>query len=154
MSSEDESVGRQFGRNRLAMAQRLAAAQKYQQQLQGSESSSSFGWVTDLLGSDSQSHGSYGGGGGGSTTGSCFSLDICPDLVIVAITVAGAAAAYLLYTAITAGRRRKRSAGGDGDLGVGAGSFYPFVSFAEEFLAEGTEFNSIKYFFKLSLVLL
>ena len=134
MSSEDESVGRQFGRNRLAMAQRLAAAQKYQQQLQGSESSSSFGWVSDLLGSDSQSHGSYGGGGGFGSS-SCFTIDICPDLILAAIAAAGAAAAYLLYTAITAGRRRKRSAGGDGDLG--SGSFYPFLSFAEEFLAEG-----------------
>ena len=123
--------GRQFNGNRLAMAQRLAAAQKYQQQLQGSESSSSpFGWVSNIFGADqrssgSQPHGSYGGGG--STTASCFTIDICPDLILAAIAAAGAAAAYLLYTAITAGRRRKRS-GADTSL---------FLSFAERFLSLG-----------------
>lgn len=55
------------------------------------------------------SGGSYSGMGGGGG-GSCFSLDICPDLILAAIAAAAAAAAFLIYNAIVAaGRRRKRS---------------------------------------------
>ena len=62
----------------------------------------------DLQGSDSSSYGSYGGYG--SDPGSCFSLDICPDLILAAIAAAAAAAAFLIYNAIVAaGRRKKRS---------------------------------------------
>ena len=70
-----------------------------------------------LQGSGSSSHGSYGGGGYGSDPGSCFSLDICPDLILAAISAAAAAAAFLIYQAITmAGRRRrKRSLGQEED---------------------------------------
>ena len=41
----------------------------------------------------------------------CFTIDICPDLLISGLTAAAAAAFYLIYMAITvkAGRRKKRS---------------------------------------------
>ena len=59
---------------------------------------------TDLLGSLS------GGGDHGMTeSGSCFSLDICPDLILALIAAAAAAGFYFLYITITmAGRKRKR----------------------------------------------
>ena len=51
-------------------------------------------------------HGSFSGGGMAS---SCFSIDICPDLILAAIAVAAAGAAFIIYQAITvAGRRKKR----------------------------------------------
>ena len=57
------------------------------------------------------SGGSYSGMGGGGG-GSCFSLDICPDIIITLIAAAAAAGFYLLYVTIqNAGRRRRRSAG-------------------------------------------
>ena len=63
----------------------------------------------DLQGSAQSAYGSYGGGYG-LDPGSCFSLDICPDLILAAIAAAAAAAAFLIYNAIVAaGRRRKRS---------------------------------------------
>ncbi len=46
-----------------------------------------------------------------------FDVDICPDLVLAAAAAFGAAAFLALYIAITTnanGRRRKRSAGGEG----------------------------------------
>ena len=54
-------------------------------------------------------YGSFSGMGGGS--GSCFTLEICPDLLIAGIAVAAAAAFWLIYEAITmaGARRRKRS---------------------------------------------
>ena len=56
---------------------------------------------TDLLGSLS--------GGGESGSGSCFSLDICPDLILALIAAAAAGGFYFLYITITmAGRKRKR----------------------------------------------
>ena len=85
------------------------AALKYQAGLQ-SAAPSGLSWLTDpLQGSSSSSYGSYGGGYG-LDPGSCFSLDICPDLILAAIAAAAAAAAFLIYNAIVAaGRRRKRS---------------------------------------------
>ena len=82
-------------------------ALKYQQ------SSSGLSRLTDpLQGSSSSSYGSYGGGGYGLDPGSCFSLDICPDLILAAIAAAAAVAAFLIYNAIVAaGRRKKREAG-------------------------------------------
>ena len=60
---------------------------------------------TDLLGSLS-SEGDYGMMGG---SGSCFSLDICPDLILALIAAAAAGGFYFLYITITmAGRKRKR----------------------------------------------
>ena len=62
----------------------------------------------DVQGSSSSSYGSYGGGYG-LDPGSCFSLDICPDLILAAIAVAAAIAAFVLYQTITmAGRRRRK----------------------------------------------
>ena len=59
---------------------------------------------TDLLGSFS-SDGMTGAGG----SGSCFSLDICPDLILALIAAAAAGGFYFLYITITmAGRKRKR----------------------------------------------
>ena len=89
------------------------AAAKYQAGLQSGlhqKSSSSLSWLTDPLQGSSSSSSSYGSyGGGGLDPGSCFSLDICPDLILAAIAAAAAAAAFLIYQAITvAGRRKKR----------------------------------------------
>ena len=73
-----------------------------------------------LIASRAGHHGGYGGyghkGGGGSNLGlgNLFgnvdlTLDICPDLLLSAVALAGAAFFYLIYTATTmAGRRRKR----------------------------------------------
>ena len=62
----------------------------------------------------SQLQGSFSGGGGyggDMPGGSCFSIDICPDLILALITAAAAAAALGLYLLIVgAGKRRKRSA--------------------------------------------
>ena len=84
-----------FGLNRPAL--------KYQQ------SASDLSWLTDpLQGASSSSYGSYGGGYG-LDPGSCFSLDICPDLILAAVAAAAAVAAFLIYQAITmAGKRRRR----------------------------------------------
>ena len=92
------------GRIRPQLA--LAAAQKYQVDRQQAGIG---GWVSDLLGSGSGGHGgSYSGGGGyGSSPGSCFSIDICPDIILAVIAAAAAAAVYLLYTTITAGRKKR-----------------------------------------------
>ena len=63
----------------------------------------SSGTNSDLLGSPS------GGGGYGMTDpGSCFSLDICPDLILALIAAAAAAGFYFLYITITMAGRRKR----------------------------------------------
>jgi hypothetical protein len=99
------------GRLRPQLA--LMAAQKYQVDRQGQGG----GWVSDLLGSGSGGHGgSYSGGGGyGSSPGSCFSIDICPDIILAVIAAAAAAAVYLLYTTITAGRKKRST--GTGDVG-------------------------------------
>ena len=44
-----------------------------------------------------------------SNPGSCFSLDLCPDILLAVIAAAAAAGAYFLYITITqAGRRRRR----------------------------------------------
>ena len=61
-----------------------------------------------MLAAASGGHGSYSGGGGSS---SCFTIDICPDLLIAAIAAAAAGAFYLIYTGITkaSAKRRKRS---------------------------------------------
>ena len=101
---------------------RFAAAAKYQAQAQQQQGPSGLAWLGNSLGlgggqdlqsSQSQPYGSYSSGyGGGSPGGSCFSIDICPDLILAAIAAAAAAAAFGLYIAITqAGRRKKRSDG-------------------------------------------
>ena len=72
-----------------------------------SQSSSSYDWLSDL--DTSASHGSFGGFSSFGTA-SCFSIDICPDLLLGAIAVAATGAGFLIYTAIVAaGRRRKRN---------------------------------------------
>ena len=55
-----------------------------------------------LLGSETKE---YGGGGT-----NCYSVDICPDLLLAAIAAAAALAFYLLYMAITmvVGRKRRK----------------------------------------------
>ena len=63
----------------------------------------------DLKGAGTSSyHGSFGSLGMGGTD--CFTIDICPDLLLAAFAAAAAAAFWLIYTAITqnAGRRRKK----------------------------------------------
>jgi hypothetical protein len=103
------------GYNRFGQGMMNGAAQKYQPFMQNknpvqTQAASPFGWLSDLTGSDSNSYGSYSGHG--ASPGSCFSLDICPDLILAAIAAAAAAAAFLIYTAIVAaGRRKKRSDG-------------------------------------------
>jgi len=90
----------------------LAAAQKYQADRQQLPLGGRVGdWVSDLMGSGSGGHGgSYSGGG--SSPGSCFSIDICPDIILAVIAAAAAAAVYLLYTTITAGRKKRSSNSG------------------------------------------
>ena len=105
--------------NRFGQGMRNNAAQKYRPFMQNmnpvqTQAASPFGWLSDLTGSDSNSYGSYSGHG--ASPGSCFSLDICPDLILAAIAAAAAAAAFLIYNAIVAaGRRKKRSDGSDED---------------------------------------
>jgi hypothetical protein len=105
------------GYNRFGASMMNGAAQKYRPNMQNfkpvqAQAASPLGWFSDLTGSDSNSYGSHSGGGYGSSPGSCFSLDICPDLILAAIAAAAAAAAFLIYNAIVAaGRRRKRSDG-------------------------------------------
>ena len=107
-------MNRQINRFGGAGLNRLAAA-KYQAQAQAAAAAALAGWLGlgDQQASQSQQYGSFSGGGyGGSPGGSCFSIDICPDLILAAIAAAAAAAAFFLYITITgAGRRRKRSDG-------------------------------------------
>ena len=51
-------------------------------------------------------YGSFSGGSGSN----CFTIDICPDLLLAGIAAAAAGAFFLIYQAITmaGGRRRKR----------------------------------------------
>ena len=66
-----------------------------------------YNYNTRLKGAASGGHGSYSGGSSGSD---CFTIDICPDLLIAAIAAAAAAAFFLIYQGITmAPARRKRS---------------------------------------------
>jgi len=57
----------------------------------------------------SYGHGSFGSLSLGGAGSSCFALNICPDLLLAAVAAGGAAAVYLLYTAITvkAGRKKR-----------------------------------------------
>ena len=80
---------------------------KYSQLMQQPQSKA--GVFGDLLGAGSGGHGSYDGGHGGGPMGSCFSIDICPDLILAAIAAAAAVAAFLIYQAITVAGRKKRS---------------------------------------------
>ena len=79
-----KAMNQQFGQlvNPL-MAARYQAAARYQQANNGLQSS------------QSQMYGSFSGGGyghdGGSPGGSCFSIDICPDLILALITAAACA---------------------------------------------------------------
>ena len=69
--------------------------------------------LSRLLGSETKG---YGHGGT-----NCYSVDICPDLLLAAISAAAALAFYLLYMAITmvpVGRkRRKRNLDKDSNYG-------------------------------------
>ena len=62
---------------------------------------------TDLKGAGTSSHGSFGTFGMGGTD--CFTIDICPDLLLAGFAAAAAAAFWLIYAAITmnAGRRKR-----------------------------------------------
>ena len=63
---------------------------------------------SDLKGAGTSSyHGSFGSLGMGGTD--CFTIDICPDLLLAAFAAAAAVAFWLIYTAITmnAGRRKR-----------------------------------------------
>ena len=91
---------------------RQASAQKYQPYMQA-QGASPLGWLGDLSSTGSGLYGSFSGGGG---SGSCFSIDICPDLILAAIAAAAAAAAFIIYQAITvAGRRRRKKRDDDDD---------------------------------------
>ena len=71
-----------------------------------SQSVSPASWFSDL--DTSASHGSFGDFSSFGTA-SCFSIDICPDLLLAAISAAAAAAGLLIYSAIVAaGKRKKR----------------------------------------------
>ena len=103
-------MNQQYGQlvNPVIAARYQQAAARYQANAQR---------LVDLQSSQSQMYGSLSGGGHGgygmgTPGGSCFSIDICPDLILALITAAGAAAALGFYLAIVAaGRRRKRSLG-------------------------------------------
>lgn len=69
--------------------------------LQASETISSNGGNYGSFGS----HGSYSGMSSGT---SCFTIDICPDLLIAIIAAAAAGAFFFLYQAITVAGRKKR----------------------------------------------
>ena len=71
-----------------------------------SQSISPLSWSSDLDTSGSHGYGDFSSFG----SSSCFSIDICPDLVLGAIAAASAAAGFLIYTAIinAAARRKKR----------------------------------------------
>ena len=65
---------------------------------------------SDPYAAGSSMFGSFSGGGhGGTPPGSCFSIDICPDLLLAALAAAAAAGFVAIFIAITmAGRRRRR----------------------------------------------
>ena len=70
-----------------------------------SQSVSPLSWFSDLDTSENHGYGDFSSFG----SSSCFSIDICPDLVLGAITAAATAAGLLIYLAIVAaGRRKKR----------------------------------------------
>ena len=90
--------------------------------------------MADLDQAEYNSHGSFSGGGG---TGSCLSIDICPDLILAAIAVAAGGAVFLIYQAITvAGRRRKRDDHNEEDTFFGSffSLFLPKYLGLEDFL--------------------
>ena len=81
-----------------------SAAQKYLPYAQNMHNSDSLASSMQLFGTHS------GGGYGGSSSGSCFSVDICPDLLLAGIAAAAAAGVFVIYAAITmAAERKKRS---------------------------------------------
>ena len=109
-------------RNRFSANLLNSAAQKYNRNVQQHKS------LGDLEGSDSSVYGSFSGFG--ADAGSCFSLDICPDLVLAMVAAAAAAAAFLIYNAITvAGRRKKRSGTLNDDDSFLSSVFYPISNF-------------------------
>ena len=92
----------------------------------------------DLDQAEYNSHGSFSGGGG---MGSCFSIDICPDLILAAIAVAAGGAVFLIYQAITvAGRRKKRDNHNEEETFIGPffSLFLPKYLRLEDFLNIGT----------------
>ena len=52
--------------------------------------------------------GGYGSFSGMSSGSNCFTIDICPDLLIAGIAAAAAAAFFLIYQGITMASRRRR----------------------------------------------
>jgi hypothetical protein len=76
-----------------------------------------------MLKSASSHQGSYGSNsykGSLSLTGGgtrCLTIDVCPDILLAAAALAGAAAFYALYQAISlkGRRRRRRRTDGDGE---------------------------------------
>jgi len=81
--------------------------------------------IKDLIGSGSSSYGDSGG-----KTGSCFSIDICPDLILAAIAAAAAGAAFVIYQAITARGKKRRKRKTDEEW---------FTSFVPQILILGLE---------------
>ena len=67
------------------------------------QSSANYNWLGDLMGSASSGYGGHDDPGG-----SCFTIDICPDLILAAIVAAAAVAAVLIFNAIVAAGKRKR----------------------------------------------
>ena len=65
------------------------------------QSQTSPSWYGDLMGSPSSGYGGHDEPGG-----SCFSIDICPDLIIAAITAAAAVAAVAIFNAIVVAGKR------------------------------------------------
>ena len=53
--------------------------------------------------------GGYGSHSGMSSGSNCFTIDICPDLLLAAIAAAAAGAFFFIYQAITMAMRKKRS---------------------------------------------
>jgi hypothetical protein len=68
----------------------------------------------DLKSSPSHGYGHAGNTGSFSLSGSgssCFTINICPDLILAGIAAIGAAAFYSIYFALTTKGRRKRRDG-------------------------------------------
>ena len=109
-SSQMFSVSKDFNGPRTSLVQQNMnyGANKYQlpygntYQLQSQKQN--YNLMGDLIGSASSG---YGG-----NPGSCFTIDICPDLILAAIVAAAGLGAVLIFNAIVAaGKRRRRRRG-------------------------------------------
>ena len=82
--------------------------------------------------------GQYGSYSGGSGSDSCFTIDICPDLLIAGIAAAAAAGFYFLYQQITLkGKRKKR----EFDFDIVAD--HPELSVIYDWLTVGNDYTAI-----------